>query len=489
MTRAGPIRSEEAIHVINAAGIPASTFDDLVSLGAIAGNQDAVELVHEALADYFRVRRTLSSQSLLEMELEKIDDATDGFFPILLAALAPDKEVASLIWQAVRRCSLDVLLQCIRFSAAMGPGSKATTLDEASEEVLQEFAWSLDCFLGHFPALRSSVVGLLAGSHGKEGFRLIGTLDGPMSSLSWQIQPIESSYECQTHGAELGLVLHGSNIDIQESRDCGMLLGVEYTLKSLLELAQQRRLQGGSIYVEERLLSRLQRLELEEHRIPLCGYRFDDISRWLESHRGEVVRSSFGRQFFIDEVLADVEFLRAMGQSSVSAWWWDYLDPVSMMPRDDAAVVAYFKEKYRRIVFGYREVCEASLSGHLQNLGMYRALPMRWRVVVEQGADGRSFRTDATWRPVQSWGEVECDVELVEKIEFNWSDDELIPELARLGRHAGRYLLTSSGDFAVQFEQSKAYKASAGESVVLTEISDWLANDFESLFREFGRPS
>lgn len=490
MTRAGPIRSEDAIHAIEAAGIAASTFDELVSLGAIAGNQGAVELIHEALADYFRVRRTLSSRTLLKAELERLDEASDGFFPILLAALAPEKEVASLIWQAVRRCNLDVLLQCIRFSAAMGSVSKATTLDEASEEVIQEFAWSLDCFLDRFPALRSSVIGLLSGSQGKEGFRLIGALDGPVSSLSWQVQPIKSGYECQTHGAERSFrVLHGSNIDLQESRDRGMLLGAEHTLKSLLELAQQRRLQGGAIYVEERLLSRLQRLELEERGIPLCGYRFDDIFRWLEPHRGEVVGLPFGRQFLIEEVLADVESLMALGQSSASAWWWDYLDPVSMVPRDEAAVVAYFKEKYRRIVFGYREVCEASLAGHLQNLGMYRALPMRWCIVVARGADGRPFRTHATWRPVQSWGEVECDVELVEEIEFNWSDDELIPELAGLGRYAGRHLLTGAGDFAVQFEQSKAYMASAGESVVLTEISDWLANDIESLFREFGRPS
>lgn len=487
MTRAGPIRSEEAIQAIEAIGIAASTFDELVSLGAIAGNQGAVELIHEALADYFRVRRTLSSRALLKEELEKLDEASDGFFPILLAALAPEKDVASLIWQAVRRCNLDVLLQCIRFSAAMGPVSKATTLDEASGEVVQEFAWSLDCFLDRFPALRSSVIGLLSGSRGKEGFRLIGALDGPVSSLSWQVQPIESGYEYQAHGAERSFrILHGSNINIQENRDSGMLLGAEQTLKSLLELARQRRLQGGAIYVEERLLSRLQHLELEERGIPLCGYRFDDIFRWLEPHRGEVVGSSFGRQFLIDEVLSDVQFLRALGQSSVSAWWWDYLDPVSMVPRDDAAVVEYFKEKYRRIVFGYREACEASLTGHLQNLGMYRALPMRWRVFVERGADGRSFRTDATWRPVQSWGEVECDVELVEGIEFNWSDDELIPELIRLGRYAGRNLLTGAGDFAVQFVQSKAYKASAGESIVLTEISDWLEKDIESLFREFG---
>lgn len=490
MTRAGPIRSEDAIHAIEAAGIAASAFDELVSLGAITGNQGAVELIHEALADYFRVRRTLSTRIILEEELEKLNEASDGFFPILLAALAPEKEISRLIWQAVRRCNLDVFLQCVRFYAAMGPDSKTTTLDEVSEEVVQEFAWSLDCFLDRFPALRSSVIGLLSGSQCKEGFRLLGVLDGSVSALSWQVQPIESGYEYQTHGAERrGRIRHGSKINIQESRDRGMLLGAEYALKSLLELAQQRRLQGGSIYVEERLLSRLHHLELEECRIPICSYRFDDIFRWLEPHRGEVVGSPFGRQFLIDEVLSDMQFLRAMGQSSVSAWWWDYLDPESMRPRDDEAVIAYFKEKYKRILFGYREVCEASLAGHLQNLGMYRALPMRWSVVVARGADGRVFRTDATWRPVQSWNEVECDVKLVEEVTFSWSDDELIAELVRLGRYAGRHLLTGAGNSAVQFVQSTAYKASAGESVVLTEISDWLAKDIESLFHEFGRPS
>lgn len=492
MTRAGPIRSEDAIHAIEAAGISASTFDELVSLGAIAGNQGAVELIHEALADYFRVRRTLSSRTLLEAELEKLGETSDGFFPILLAALAPNKEVASLIWQAVRRCNLDVLLQCVRFNAAMGPDSKTTTLDEASEEVVQEFAWSLDCFLDRFPALRSSVIGVLSGSQGKEGFRLIGALDEPMSSLSWQIQPVASGYEYKTQGADPRFrILHGFKIDIHKSRDRGMLLGAEHTLKSLLELTQQRRLQGGPIYVEERLLSRLQRIELVGYGIPICSYRFDDISRWLEAHRGEVVRGSFNRGFSIDEVLTDVEFLKAMGQSSVSAWWWDYLDPETKEPRDDAAVMAYFKEKYRRIVLGYREVCETSLAAHLQNLGMYQALPMRWSVVVKRAAAGlpfrQPFRTEATWIPVQRWDEIECDVEIVDVIDFNWSDDELIPEVVRLGRYTGRHLLTSAGDFAVQFEQSKAYNAPAGESVVLAEISDWIRKDMESLFREFGQ--
>lgn len=494
MTRAGPIRSEDAIHAIEAAGIAASTFDELVTLGAIVGNQGAVELVHEALADYFRVRRALSIRALLGAELEKIGEASDGFFPILLAALAPDKEVASRTWRALRRCNLDVLLQCVRFNAAMGPDSKTTTFDEASEEVVQEFAWSLDCFLDRFPALRVSAIGALSGLQGKEGFRLIGALDERLSYLSWQAEPIESGYEYETRGVGSRVrISHGSSIDIQGSRDRGMLLGAEHTLKTLVELTQQRRLQGGSIYVEERLLSRLQRLELEDHRIPLCSYRFDDLFRWLEPHRGEVVGSAFGKQFLIDEVLIDVDSLRARGQSFISAWWWDYLDPASMEPRDDAAVIAYFKEKYRRIVLGYREVCEASLAGHLQNLGMYRALPMRWSVAVERGAEGSPFRrpycTEATWRPVQSWDEIECDVELVEKIDFNWSDDELIPELARLGRYAGRHLTTAEGNMAVQFEQSNAYKASAGESVVLAEISDWLTKDIESLFREFGRPS
>jgi hypothetical protein len=489
MTRAGPIRADDAIYAIEAAGIAAGSFDELVSLGAVAGNQAAVELVHEALADYFRVRRVLSNRTLLEAELEKLDEAADGFFPILLAALAPDKETAGLIWQAVRRCNLDVLLQCVRFNAAMGPDSKTTTLDEANEEIVREFAWSLDCFLDCFPALRRSAISWLSGSQGQEGFRLIGAVDGPMNALSWQVQPIKSGYEYQTHGgAREFKALHGSSIDIQGGRDRGMLLGAEYTLKSLLELAQGRRLQGGLIYVEERLLSRLHLLELAERRSPICGYRFDDILRWLEPHRGEGVGSPFGRRFLIDEVLADVESLRSMGRSSVSSWWWDYLDPISKLPRDDAAVVAYFKEKYRRIVFGYREVCEASLAGHLQNLGMYRALPMRWNVVVERGADRRPFRTKATWRPVQSWSEVDCDVELVEEIDFNWSDETLTSELVRLGRYAGRHLLISTANLAVPFGQSSAYKASVGESAVLTEISEWLAKDIESLFREFGRP-
>lgn len=493
MTRARPIRGEDAIHAIEAAGIAASTFDELISLGAITGSQDAVELIHEALADYFRVRRTLNSRTLLAAELEKFDETSDGFFPILLAALAPDKEVASLIWQAVRRCSLDVLLQCARFNAAMGPGSKTTSLEEVSEEVAQEFAWSLNCFLDCFPALRSSAIGLLSGSQGKEGFRLIGALDGPTSSLSWQIQPVESGYGYKTQGADRNFrVLHGSNIDVHKSRDRGMLLGAEHTLKSLLELTQRRRLQGGPIYVEERLLSRLQRIELVGSRIPICGYRFDDICRWLEIHRGEVVRGSFNSDFSIDEVLTDVEFLKAMGQSSVSAWWWDYLDPETKEPRNDAAAIAYFKERYRRIVLGYREVCETSLAAHLQNLGMYQALPMRWRVVVKRATEGFPFRrpfcTEATWIPVQTWDEIECNVELLEEIDFNWSDDELIPELVRLGRYTGRHLLTSAGDFAVQFEQSKAYKAPAGDSVVLAEISDWIKKDIESLFHEFGQP-
>jgi hypothetical protein len=494
MTRAGPIRSEDAIQAIEAAGIPASTFDELVSLGAIAGNQGAVELIHEALADYFRAQRALSSETLLAAELEKIDEASDGFFPILLTALAPNKEVAVTIWQAVRRCSLDVLLQCVRFNAAMGPSSKTNSLSEASEEVVQEFAWSLNCFLDRFPALRSSVIELLSGSQGKEGFRLIGELNGVEGALSWQVQPIESGYEYQTQEIDRSFrVRHGSNLDIQESRDRGMLLGAEQTLKSLLELTQQRRLRGGPVYVEERLLSRLQRIELEGHGLPISSYRFDDVVRWLEPHRGEVVGRSFDRQFSIEEVLKDVQFLRETGQSSVAAWWWDYLNPESREPRDDAAVIGYFKEKYRRIVRGYQEVCEASLGEHLRNLGMYRALPMRWRVLVKRAAEGhplrRPFCTEATWRPVRSWDETECNVEIVEEINFSRSDDELLSELVRLGRYTGRHLLTAAGDFGVSFEQAKVYKAAAGESVVLAEISDWMKKELENLFREFGRPS
>lgn len=492
-TRMGPIRSEDAVHALEAEGIVASTFDDLISLGAITGSQDAVELIHEALADYFRVRRTLNSRTLLTAELEKLDKTSDGFFPILLAALAPDKDVASLIWQAVRRCSLDVLLQCARFNAAMGPDRKTTSLEAVSEEVAQEFAWSLNCFLDFFPELRNSAIEFLSGLKGEEGFCLIGALDGATSSLSWQIQPIESGYEYKTQGASRNFrILHGSSIDIHKSRDRGMLLGAEHTLKSLLELTQRRRLQGGPIYVEERLLSRLQRIELAGGGIPICGYRLDDIFRWLEIHREKVVRGSFNSDFSIGEVLADVEFLKSMGHSSVSAWWWDYLDPETKEPRNDAAVISYFKEKYRRIVLGYREVCEKSLSAHLQNLGMYQALPMRWWVVVKRATEGVPFRqpfcTEATWTPVQTWDEIECHVEIVEEIDFNRSDDELIPELVRLGRYAGRHLLTSAGDFAVQFEQSKGYKAPAGDSVVLAEISDWIKKDIESLFHEFGQP-
>lgn len=492
MTRAGPIRSEDAIHAIEAAGVATSTFDELVSLGAITGNQGAVELIHEALADYFRVRRMLSTRILLEAELQKLDESSDGFFPILLVALASDKEVASLIWQAVRCCNLDVFLQCVRFNAAMGPDRKKTNLDEASKEVVQEFAWSLNCFLDRFSVLRSSVIGVLSGSFGKEGFRLIGVLNEPLSSLSWQIQPIELGYEYQIHEIERSFgIRHRSNVDIQESRDRGMLLGAEHTLKSLLVLTQQRRLEGGSIYAEERLLSRLQHPELQRHITPVCTYRFDDIFQCLEPYRGKVVGSRYEVQFLIDEVLADVQLLSSLGHSHVSAWWWEYLHPVSKVPYDDAALVAYFKEKYRRLVLGYREVCEKSFAGHLQNLSMYRALPMRWSVVVQRGVEERpfrrAFRTEATWRPVKSWDEIECNVELVEKIDFNRSDNDLITELTLLGRYTGEYLRISEGDFAVQFEQSKTNKNAAGESVVLTKISDWLENDIKSLFRELSR--
>ena len=124
---------------------------------------------------------------------------------------------------------------------------------------------------------------------------------------------------------------------------------------------------------------------------------------------------------------------------------------------------------------------------------MYRALPMRWRVLVKRGAEAhplrRPFCTEATWRPVQSWDETECDVEIVEEINFKRSDDELLSELGRLGRYTGRHLLTAVGDFGVSFAQSKAYKASRGESVVLAEISDWMKKEIENLFREFVPPS
>lgn len=248
---------------------------------------------------------------------------------------------------------------------------------------------------------------------------------------------------------------------------------------------------GGAIYIEERLVSRLQHLELlEKNRVPACSYQFDDIFRWLEPHRGKAVGQFFDKRFFVDEVLDDVESLRALGQSSVSAWWWDYLDPTSKKPLNDAATSAYFQEKYRRIVLGYREVCERSLAGHLQNLGMYRALPMRWEVVVSRSADSGVIHTATTWRPVQSWSEAGCDVVHAEKIDFDWlDDDELTLELTSLGRYAGRHLLISERSMAIQFEQSNGYKASAGESVVLAEISDWVTKDIESLFREFGRLS
>jgi hypothetical protein len=376
----------------------------------------------------------------------------------------------------------------------MPPYDKSTPLDEASKEIVREFSWALDYLLNRFPALRSPVIGLLSGSNGKEGFRLVGALDGPVNSFSWQLQPIDSGYECQTHdGDRTYRILHGSNIDIRESRDRGITLGAEHTFKSLLLLAEHGRMQGGPIYVEERLLSRLQTIELIDGRISPCSYRFSDLLRWFEPHRGKFVGSSSRKSFLIDEVLEDVEFLSSIGQTSVCAWWWDHLDSMTMEPRNDSAIIAYFKEMYRRIVLGYREVCETSLSGHLQNLGMYRALPMRWMVEVERGADWhplrKPFRTQATWRPVHDWDEIECDVEIVDKIDFNRPDRKLTEELASLGRYAGRHLHISSGNFNFRFEQSLSNSLFVSNSVVLAEISKWMANDVRDLFRELGRPS
>lgn len=154
---------------------------------------------------------------------------------------------------------------------------------------------------------------------------------------------------------------------------------------------------------------------------------------------------------------------------------------------DDDAIVALFQEMYRRILLAYKEVCEASLGDHLSRLGMYRALPMRWQVFVTKTNEGRALSADAEWQPVNEWEDCGADVHFGPNPSPRNNGSELVSILQRLGRDAGSHLLVRSSNFDVRFDHSKAYRAVAGESVVLVEVSAWVAQDLRALFGSLPR--
>jgi Type I restriction enzyme R protein N terminus (HSDR_N) len=492
-TIASPIGRTEALALLEENGIPTGVFNELMGCDALSVDGSAVEVRHEALADYLR---TTALASMNDGEVLKLIPAlempADSFFPVLLMSQLRTRELQSAFWKRLSEASLSSYLDALRYrfdlSGELQRSDPATLSRHYLEDLLDGIETPLDSF---FPQLREAVMEGLT-EDGTAALAATGLVRTISAGIQYKLHALEPGQKRITVAAPtFPGVLRGVNLDLAQYRiDSGRLLGMTLLQEMINEAITQQQMKGGTTWAAERLLGRVHYL-VEELGVDLTiTDDFDKLDAFLRPRADQWVdNSSFSRgvRFSIKSLMDDIATLRAAGQTALDPWWvrlgWDNHSPT----QTDETVRQILNEEYRRIQIVYREIAEVTFPIIINPESYFAALPLRWSFTVAEGGRLPGYRS-ATWRssPVASWDEAGCDVTFGDESsiasELDWvAIQDALSGLGRARAHIPRF--TGSMAFLPRYDGTQWSGYFDGATPVTHQVCEWLKDEIKRLFR------
>ncbi|MBB6245695.1 type I restriction enzyme HsdR N-terminal domain-containing protein [Rhodanobacter sp. A1T4] len=494
-TTTAPISGAKAIARLSDRGIPAAVLNELIQCNAVRMTGEVLELQHEGLADYLRAKAlATANEAELSHAITTLTVPPDSFFPVLLMAQLPSRNLQSALWKRLTSARIGIYLDALRYRFDVSDELSQMDLERLSQEYLHDLIDGIEVPLaGFFPEMRASVTNMLT-----------GVIDSTLAATGYaSAQPGFIQYKL--HAREPGEprviagaptfpgIIRGVNLDLSRYRiDSARLLGMTLLQNTLQDAINHLDIKGGPTWAAERLIGRVRYL-VENHGV--AAEITDDLDKlysllkpsesiWIDDG------SYFCKErFSIQSLLDDIATLRVAGVTKLEPWWsnlgWD----------DDALVVdeeiyrRVLDEEHRRVQKVYAEIVEASFRGMKAEMIYFPLLPIRWKLTVHRRDRREGLSTIYFhWFPVESWQDAGADVSFSSAGPSAMPDWKEVQEaLVKLGRPSTR--IPSFGGWTMHFPYDGTMPNGyfSGATSVTNEVCSWLEDDLKHLFE--GLPS
>jgi len=491
-----PINKIDAVKLLRQNNVSDNTFNELLQCDAIRIDGSALELQHEALADYLRALDLISpnEEKVITQSLVTVPLKADSFFPILLMELLTSRNLQQILWKRLAEIGISVYLNALRYRADVTEEMIKAPSDDLGFQYLEDLIESIELPLdGFFPQLKDVVIEQFIGTKQSEiaitglveiNPAWVGFAFHPLQEITKKITIAAIPEQYKTHWVNLGLS--------QYRLDSGRLLGAKHLKESLLEVVKSRRLKGGEIWIEERLMGHLRYLMKEYGFLQINETdSLDDLEELLRPHSEKVVLSGYPfklAKFTIETLLEDITYLKEKGKTTLD-WWWLRLGWENEITTSDDVMAQVLNEHFRRLQLAYKEIVENSFSSITEEFGFYYALPVRWNLAVIK-AGHTSLRYQ--WLPVKHWDEMGANTEFANSHSqvtsfksFDTLKIDMDKELTKLGRTRCRSF--TWGGHKIMSNFSNGYDLMGnfdGETQVMREVCDLISSDIERMFSD-----
>jgi hypothetical protein len=445
-TAGSPISGTQAISLLNANGIPVMALDELVACDAVRRNGAAIEVQHEALADYLRAKDVASRpENVLFAELSGLSMPADSFFPVLLMAQLQTHGLQTALWKRLSNVSISAYLDALRYRFDVSSELERLEPQKLSEDYLGDLIEGIELPLnGFFPVLREAVTECLIGE-GSGTIGVTGLVHAHPAELIYKLHPqhAEKSTRITVALPKGPGTLRSVNLDLSRYRlDSAHLLGMTLLRDTVLDLIKRQTLKGGAAWAAERLIGRC-RFLAHEYEVPIAlTDRLDKVEEVLKPNAGKWVdQGGFsGRErFSIQSLLDDVATLRANGTMQLDPWWlrlgWNDAAPL----QDEAVLRQVLDEYYRRMQVIYAEIVQATFGAIAEEMTFISLAPVRWKLtVVRRDPSVGGSTIFYHWLPVASWDKAGADTVFSDKGVLFSDGEEARDALRKLGRPNSR---------------------------------------------------
>ncbi len=496
----GPLAEAAAVGLVRAQGFSDDLLQALLDTDSLTQRGTMVELQHEALADYLRALDVVGLPSAEASQRLKALPLREGSqLPALLMAVASSAEMQRIVWAEVASADIAAAMSALRYRANIAPDLGALDHLEVSRRYLSEMLEGIELPLQiHFPRLaariRSDLVGLET-----ERLGIVGAVQPESGDLGYSFvarSPDENQVsvgradEAQNH---YGKSLFAIGLRL----DSGRLVGMGHVRAGLLKLVQERRIDGGVVWAEERTLGRLRHL-VEEYQLPYApGSSLKDVIALLTPNAGRwVLPSAFtpGQTFAIDDLVTEIEFLVSQGRTHLEPWWTG-AETLDLDRGEGRARLSDLLDlHHRRTQIAYREVVEASFPSLAEKLPLHQIMPLRYEIEVERH-NRRGYASQTLhwrWVPVPTFEDAGATTtfpaersQMRSKAAIEAYRRRIDEALGRLGRSAPdrQYTYGQKGipDFVSQFPMPGGQ---VNETSVVRATAAHIEKDLEHLFGE-----
>lgn len=492
----GSLGIDAAIAALKAADLPATLFDGLISADAIEVHASGLAFPHDALGDYLlALEWSAQPEAELVSRIAALKVERGSLFPVLLLGVITSIAAQQAMWQRLMQSDIQSYFDALRYRA----DSSATLLTQGQEPFARHFLEELldgieQPLHAFFPDLAATVLKALAKADAVQ-LAIIGNA-GPQAVHYGLARKTDDQPRVSLRPPNHSTMQRYINLHLSRMRsDSGRLIGTNLLRDTIKKVGKARNFRAGPALASERLFGRLRYLAQEYDLHVAEAASIDDALAEFEPRAGQYVcwpRADDDRNvFLVDEIIADLQTLRASGLSLPFAWWRQDGGAGEVDLADDASILCAVDEEIRRAQVIYDEIVRLNFKTIAAKLPIHGSLPLRYRISIRRNqkhpADHETLSVNRASMPVADWTFAGADLVPPSKAVKPTSRadyDDVAAALERLGRHPARVVARWSSGSIERFDGTDRLGNFDGETAAMRTACNWLEDDLNALFEE-----